>query len=72
MDGARTTATRTSPILPRDRASAGRAMGLFLTAGGLFGVIFGLAVPGFAGHGAVLAVVPGRLPGSRRAPGSRA
>ena len=31
-------------------------MGLFLTAGGLFGVISGLTVPGFAGHGAVLAV----------------
>jgi diguanylate cyclase (GGDEF)-like protein len=56
MDGAQTTSTRTSPILPRDRVSAGRAMGLFLTAGGLFSLVVGLSVPGFAGHGAVLAV----------------
>jgi diguanylate cyclase (GGDEF)-like protein len=56
MDGAQTTAIRTSPILPRDRVSAGRALGLFLTAGGLFSLVFGLALPGFAGHGAVLAI----------------
>jgi diguanylate cyclase (GGDEF)-like protein len=56
MDGARTTATRTSPILPRDRASVGRALGLFLTAAGLFSLIVGMALPGFAGHGLVLAI----------------
>lgn len=56
MDGAQTTTTRTSPILPRNRVSAGRAMGLFLAAGGLFSLVAGLLVPGFAGHGAVLAV----------------
>ena len=56
MDGAQTTTTRTSPILPRDRVSAGRTMGLFLAAGGLFSLVFGLAVPGFGGHGAVLAI----------------
>ncbi len=36
MDGASASATRTFPIVPRDRVSAGRALGLFLTAGGLF------------------------------------
>lgn len=56
MDGAQTTTTRTSPILTRDRVSAGRTMGLFLAAGGLFSLVFGLAVPGFGGHGAVLAI----------------
>jgi diguanylate cyclase (GGDEF)-like protein len=55
MDGARAT-VRTPAILPRDRASVGRALGLFLTAGGLFSLIVSLAVPGFAGHGLVLAV----------------
>ena len=56
MDGARPIATRRLPILPRDRVIAGRALGLFLTAGGLFGVILSLAVPGFAGHGAARAI----------------
>jgi diguanylate cyclase (GGDEF)-like protein len=56
MDGARTRRARTPAILPRDRASVGRALGLFLTAGGLFSLILGLALPGFAGHGLVLAL----------------
>jgi diguanylate cyclase (GGDEF)-like protein len=55
-DGARATTTRTPAIQLRDRVSAGRAVGLFLTAGGLLSVIFGVTVPGFAGHGPVLAV----------------
>lgn len=54
MDGARTGRARTPVILPRDRVSAGRAMGLFLAAGGFFSLIAGVAVPGFGGHGAVL------------------
>ena len=55
-DGARTGRAWTPTILPRDRASVGRALGLFLTAGGLFSLIVGLALPGFAGHGLVLAL----------------
>ena len=56
MDGARTGRAWTPAILPRDRVSAGRALGFFLTAGGLFSVILSVAVPGFGGHGGVLAL----------------